>query len=271
MKYKLLCIDIDGTLLNDNKQLLPKVKESVRNVSEKGIQVALVSGRMPAGVEIIEKKLGIECIKICNAGTYILKGSSCISAAYVSNDDMRSIYHRYAQTRKMPLWIFEERDWYVTDVDKFVRWEMSIVPYKPQVVDLEELAEKWEEEGKKPNKLLVASDVKQIQEIHQKMRQDIEDGIFRNIAMARSADTFIEIFPGGVNKGSALRSVCRELGIRVEETIAIGDQELDIPMIEAAGVGIAMGNAIPELKAKADFVTKTNNEAGIAYALEQYL
>lgn len=74
-----------------------------------------------------------------------------------------------------------------------------------------------------------------------------------------------------MTKGVALSSICQELNISKEETIAFGDQELDITMIEEAGLGIAMGNAIKELKDKADFITKSNNEAGIAYALEKYL
>ena len=88
---------------------------------------------------------------------------------------------------------------------------------------------------------------------------------------ACSAESYLEIFPKGMDKGKALGIICRKLGIKKEETIAFGDEELDIPMIEAAGTGVAMGNAIEALKAKADFVTKTNNEAGIAVALEYYL
>ena len=65
--------------------------------------------------------------------------------------------------------------------------------------------------------------------------------------------------------------ICRNLQIDLKDTVAFGDQELDLPMILAAGTGIAMGNAIPLLKEKADFVTKSNNEAGVAYALERYL
>lgn len=89
--------------------------------------------------------------------------------------------------------------------------------------------------------------------------------------MARSADTFLEIFPKGVTKGTALKAICQSLDVKLENVIAFGDHELDVLMIEAAGVGIAMGNAIDELKAKADFVTKSNNEAGVAYGLEHYL
>lgn len=70
MKYKLICMDIDGTLLDDDKKLLPQVKQSLLDVAKKGVYIALASGRMPAGVDNIEKELGIQCIKICNAGTY---------------------------------------------------------------------------------------------------------------------------------------------------------------------------------------------------------
>lgn len=65
MKYQLVCLDIDGTLVTDEKKLLPEVKESIRRAAKKGIRIALVSGRMPSGVERIEEELGVECIKIC--------------------------------------------------------------------------------------------------------------------------------------------------------------------------------------------------------------
>lgn len=267
MRYKLICIDIDGTLLDDDKKLHPEVKKCLNSASERGVQIALASGRMPAGVELIEKELGIECIKICNAGTYILKGGACMNTSYLSNNDMRDIYHRYARKKGIPLWIFSGKDWYITAEDKFTKREITIIPYQPQVVDLEQLADRWDKEGRQPNKLLVAAEPKLISEIY----QDMEERGYQEISMARSADIFLEIFPKGVDKGTALCSICESLGISQEETIAIGDQELDIPMIEAAGFGIAMGNAIEALKEKADFVTKSNNEAGVAYALEKYL
>lgn len=267
MKYKLLCIDIDGTLLDDKKRMPASVKTSLRKVSDLGIRIALASGRMPAGVEMIEKELGIDCIKICNAGTYILMKEKCIGTEYLTIDSMRSIYQSVAEKRKTPLWIFCEKDWYVTDVDTYVEREMRIIPYKPEIIAVDKLAERWQREGKFPNKLLIAGDPEMIQGV----RHDMKNSMWSDIDVANSADIFIEIFPKGVNKGKALTTVCNYLGIGLEEVMAFGDQELDIPMIEAAGTGIAMGNAIPQLKEKADFVTKTNNEAGIACALEYYL
>ena len=267
MGYKLLCIDIDGTLVTDDSRIPMQVIESLRNAASRGIKIALVSGRMPAGVYKIERELGIECIKVCNAGTYILMGESCISAQYLPIGVAPYIYREFAEKRKIPLWIFREKDWYVTNIDKFVEREAKIVSYQPTVVEIGQLVDQWTRERKGPNKLLVAAD----EELTPIVFQEMGTCGSKGFDMARSAATYIEIFPCGVDKGKALHKICEVLDVCVEEAIAIGDQELDIPMIEAAGLGIAMGNAIPELNEKADFVTKTNNEAGIAYALQRYL
>lgn len=267
MKYRLLCIDIDGTLLDDEKRIPRQVKESLKKEVLMGAQIALISGRMPAGVDMIEKELGIECIKACNAGTYILMGERCISAEYLTTDIMREIYRKISLKKNIPLWIFREKEWFMTGSNRYVEREMKIIPYQPKFVDAECLADQWDKEGKCPNKLLLAADPEQIQEVYREMTQQA----WQEIDFACSADTFIEIFPRGMDKGKAVAAICSALNIRIEETAAFGDQELDIPMIEAAGAGIAMGNAIAELKKKADYVTKTNNDAGIAYALEHYL
>lgn len=267
MKYQLVCVDIDGTLLDDEKKLLPQVKKSIRDAAEKGIQIALVSGRMPAGVESMEKELGVKCIKVCNAGTYILMDDQCIHTEHLLPTTMKTIYREIAKRKNVPLWIFQERKWFVTDVDHFIRREIEIIQYQPEVVDAESLAELWEKERTGPSKLVIAASPELIQEIYREMKEQE----WPDIDIACSADTFLEIFPKGTTKGTALAAICSRLNIDLKATIAFGDHELDIPLIETAGVGVAMGNAIKELKDKADFVTKTNNEAGVAFALEHFL
>lgn len=265
MKYELVCADIDGTLLDDEKKVLPRVKESLAAAAKKGLRIALASGRMPFAIEIIEKELELECIKICSAGSYILMGESCVDSQCLPNAAMREIYEKIAKKHGIPLWIFQEKDWFVTGIDKYVEKEIEIISHEPKLANMEELAKRLEDEGKQPNKLLLAADAETIQTIYQEMKG------LQGVDMACSSPEYLEIFPKGVDKGTALLAVCRELGISTQQVIAFGDQELDLPLIEAAGTGIAMGNAIDELKEKADFVTKTNNEAGIAYALDRYL
>lgn len=267
MNLKLLCTDIDGTLLDDKKNIPEPVKEALQNLSKKGVYIALASGRMPAGVDDIEKKLGIECIKICNAGTYTLMGDTCIHSEHLSISTVRNIYERISQKYNIPLWLFSDKDWFVTAIDKHIEQEMSIIPYQPKIVDVYQLTDQWEKEGKSPNKLLIAADVELVPAVY----RDVKEQGWTDINIACSSATFMEISPYGADKGKALASICQKLNISLKDTVSFGDQEVDLPIIEASGIGIAMGNAIPKLKQKADFITKTNNEAGIAYALEHFL
>lgn len=267
MNYKLICLDIDGTVLDDKKNVLPQVKQAVREAADTGIQIALASGRMPAGVELVEKELDVQCIKICNAGTYVIFNQQCISAQYLPPQTMLRVYQEIADNNQVPLWIFKEKKWYVSGRDRYVERETQIVQYRPEIADVGGLARRWETEKTGPNKLLIAAEPKKVREIYEQMKQKA----LPEIDIACSSESLIEIFPKGVTKATALARICEKLQISLKETIAIGDQELDIPLIEAAGTGIAMGNAIEQLKQKADFVTKTNNEAGVAYALWHYL
>ena len=264
MKYRLLCVDLDGTLLTDHKKLNEQDIEALKEAAAKGIKIALVTGRMPATTEPIARQLGIPCIMACNAGTYILEEGRCIHAENLSVEAMKSIYKKI-ETFEIPLWIYRDKKWYVTAKDQFVEAEEELVQYTSELVSVEELASKWEKEGKGPNKVLIGAEPALVQKMHEILRSQ------QNVDMACSSPNYLEIFPKGMNKGKALRLICEKEGLRREETIAFGDQELDIPMLEEAGIAVAMGNAIDELKGKADFITKTNNEAGIAYALKHYL
>lgn len=267
MSYKLICLDVDGTLLNHEKRVPEPVRDSLKKVHDRGIQIALVTGRMPAAAELVEKELSIPCIKACNAGTYILLGEECIHSRCLSPEAAWRIYEDFMVRCHLPLWIFKGRKWYVTGVDYYVERESRIINHKPELVDMSELIRLWKEEGTGPNKLLVGAGPETVSQIQARMKVEGLSGV----DMARSSEIYLEIFPEGANKGEALEVICRKLDIRREETMAFGDQELDIPMLQKAGTAIAMGNAIEELKQMADFVTRSNDDAGIAFALKRYL
>lgn len=267
MKYKLICLDIDGTVLTDEKKVMPEVRQAVREASDMGIQIVLASGRMPLGAELVEKELGVQCIKACNAGSYVVLGDQCISASYLLPHTMLTVYEEIANKNQVPLWIFQERKWFVSSIDQYIEREIEIIRYQPEIVDVNKLTVQWEKEKTGPNKLLIAAAPEKVRAIYEQMKEQA----LPEIDIAYSSDSLIEIFAKGVSKGTALIRICEKLNISLADTIAIGDQELDLPMIEAAGVGIAMGNAIEELKQKADYITGTNNEAGVAQALRHYL
>lgn len=264
MRYRLICVDLDGTLLTDDKRVSEQDRRALRRAVHRGVRIALVTGRMPAATELVAREIGIPCIMACNAGTYIQEEGQCLYAEYLSTETMRGVYEAI-RPFGIPLWIFRDRQWFVTGRDRFIEIEERLVQYKSKMASVEELAEEWGRKGTGPNKVLVGAETQRLQEIHNilRNRQDAD--------MACSTPNYLEIFPRGIHKGKALRMICERKGILREETAAFGDQELDIPMLEEAGIAVAMGNAVERLKETADFVTRTNNESGIAFALEHYL
>ena len=263
---RLLCLDLDGTLLNDHKEIDPRDVEAVQKAAADGVTIALITGRMPAATENIVKTLRVSCILACNAGTYILEKGSCIYSEYLPLEAMQKVYG-VAQEHELPLWIFRHEDWMVTDLDEAVEEEIRTIRHMPQIMNYQNLEKEWAAAKKAPNKLLIGANPSKVQEIYTILQEMNVNGM----DMACSAPNFLEIFPKGMNKGRALRMICKEKGIALKETMAFGDQELDLPMIEAAYIGIAMENGIPEIKEAARFVTKSNNDAGVAYGIAKYL
>ena len=170
MSYKLICLDVDGTLLNDEKRVPEPVRESLKRAHDRGIQIALVTGRMPAATELVERELSIPCIKACNAGTYILLGDECIHSRCLPPEAAWRIYEDFMARSHLPLWIFKGRKWYVTEVDYYVERESRIIHHKPELADMRELVRIWKEEGTGPNKLLVGAEPETVSRIQARMK-----------------------------------------------------------------------------------------------------
>lgn len=261
-KYKLLCLDLDGTLLTTDKKVSSEDKRAVQRIAEKGIQVALVTGRMSSATEPIAEQLGIPCIFACNAGTFIYKDGTCIGSARVPMEAWEAVYQTVSEFQ-LPLWIYRHKRWLVTGVDPFVEYETNVISRLPEVVEFHQIKEQWTKEQILPNKLLIAAEHDHLLQVEEKLKAQQIPGI----RMAYSSPFFLEIFKEGCDKGWALETICKAEGIKPSETIAFGDEQLDIPMLQAAGYSVAMGNAIQKAREVADFVTRSNDENGIAYAL----
>jgi len=102
------------------------------------------------------------------------------------------------------------------------------------------------------------------------VQKQIAAGIPEELSVIQTAAFYLEIIPRCIHKGQGIRDICRVLDIQPSEVIAFGDAENDIPMLQEAGIGVAMGNAADEVKAAADYITLSNNEDGIAAALEAF-
>lgn len=267
MKYKLIAMDLDGTLLDNQKRVSERAKRDLHLAKEMGIEIVFLSGRMFDAIRIIEEQIGFSCIKASSAGTYITVGDQCAADSLLSNADMLFLYKNIAEKYHVPLWVYKGRNWYVSASDKYVEYESNIIQIRPKISSPETLAAAWSLEGTGPNKLLFGADP----DIIDKIKEDLLTYNSDSFDFARSADMYLEIFPKGANKGTALQTICQILKIKPENTIAFGDQELDIPLLQAAGFGVAVANAPQSVLDAADAITFSNEKDGVAAALETYV
>ena len=263
--FKMICLDIDGTLLNSKHEISKKVK-SVINVSanEKNIPVILVSARMPKGITFLQKELEIEQPIICYSGALILdKDNNILSKEIIEVSDLKEIY-KLACEQNIHMSLYKDNEWYIEEMDYWAKQESEITNIIPTVANFKELIEVWEKEGTGPNKILCMTEPDKITLLKEGTKH-IKLNIYP------SKPTYLEIMPANASKTSAINVLQKKFNVKQSEIIAMGDNYNDIDMLEYAGLGIAMGNAPEEVKKHGNDVTLTNDEDGVAVALEKYV
>ena len=248
MAIKLIAIDMDGTLLLPDHTISPAVKNAIAAARARGVNVVLTTGRPYAGVHNYLKELHMEqpgdyCITYNGALVQKAADGSTVAQTALSYDDYR----------------FLEK---LSDISYYTVHE-SFVATIPLVF--------CEAEKMDPNtqflKVMMIDEPAILDQAIARIPQEVKE----KYTVLKSAPYFLEILDKRVNKGTGVKSLADVLGIKPEEIMAIGDQENDIAMIEYAGVGVAMDNAIPSVKEVANFVTKSNLEDGVAFAIEKYV
>lgn len=264
---KVLVLDIDGTLTNSKKEITPSTKEAIQDVMQQGHKVILASGRPTPGMRRYEQELELE-----KYGGYLL---SYNGGRVVDCRSGEILYQRTLPQMIIPgLYGFAKRNrcGLITylgstvisafEPDEYITLEARIngLPVKPvaNFVDFVDF---------QVHKCLMTADAARAGELEKEL-QEKYDGL---VSVYRSEPFFIEIMPRNVNKASSLERMLEALGQRQENTICCGDGFNDICMIKYAGVGVAMGNAQPEVKAAADYITATNDEDGLVQAIDRFL
>lgn len=266
MKYKLLVLDVDGTLLNNEKEITPRTLAALKKVQQMGVRIVLASGRPTYGLLAISNQLELK-----NYGGFIMSynGSQIFNVQegamlFEKQIDPSLVPYLYKKARKNDFPIFT----YYTDTiltncpdNLHIQAEASLNRMRIRAVD--DFAEAVDFYTHKC--MLVSDDEEALVglEAHWKRRLNGTLDVFR------SEDYFLEVVPLSVNKGDSLSILMDHLKIPREEVVAIGEGVCDIPMIQLAGLGVAMGNAIDAVKQCADRTTLSNEEDGVAAAVEQ--
>jgi Cof subfamily protein (haloacid dehalogenase superfamily) len=266
-KFRMICLDIDGTLINSDHRITEKTKNVIQRVTkELKIPTVLVSARPPSGIFFLQEELRIDGPVICYSGALIVeKPSKILFNVTIGSDWVRKIYD-IARAEKVHISIYKEDKWYVEDMDKWAIQEGQIINSVPAIVEYRSLIEKWDLEGNGPNKILCMGDPKQIEKFNDRLKSE---NFELNVYLSKS--TYLEIMPKGASKTSAIEFLKERYVVDQSEIIAIGDNYNDVDMIKFAGMGIAMGNAPDEVKIQADEITLTNDEDGAAVAIEKYI
>lgn len=267
MKSKLIALDLDGTLNNDEKVITPKTKQALIAAQEAGAIVALVSGRQAPGLEREARALELNKyhgMKISYNGGQIMDATTgeIIFRKAIPNDlAVRFLRHLEKWAELSP--IVDDGEYiYTTDETRHKVYDESLnnnlqVKIVPNIADAVTFS---------PVKILTAAP----NEILVPHLKDISGGFEDEMSFVQSAPWFYEGTIKGVSKYSALEQAAKYLGISRAEVIAFGDAQNDMSMLDFAGYGVAMANACDELKAMADEVTLSNNDDGIAATLAKF-
>lgn len=272
-KIKLICIDVDGTLYNDQK-IIPKENiEAIQKAHKKGILIAITTGRMYNYGELYGKMLGVPTITIASNGAFVQYQGEILNHQTMRTQDLLDVqktiddYHLFAHYNTWNALICKgdlgDGNGYVAanrQLEKSHKIDMVAVK---DVVSLHQEFEKREGAFLKAI-VLSEGNLIALEAIREKFKNH------PRLQAVSSSSVNIELYPREVNKGTGIEALIKKLGLTRDQVMAIGDQENDLPMIKYAGLGIAMGNAIDEVKAASDAVTATNNEAGVAKAITAY-
>jgi hypothetical protein len=265
MKYKLLALDIDGTLTNSQKVITPKTKAALMEAQQKGLRLILASGRPTDGVRPLAKELEME-----KYGGFIL---SYNGARVIDLGTEQVVYEKTLDPKIIPVIGDLARKYHIgvlTYVDGCIITETPDDPYIQLEARINGLPLRAVENfaaavTEKEPKCLMTGDGDYMGKIEPEIAAALGD-----LSVYRSEAFFIEIMPENIDKAVSLEKLCAYAGVTREELAACGDGYNDIPMIQYAGLGIAMANAKDPVKEAADVITLSNDEDGIVHAMEKY-
>ncbi|MBC1806358.1 HAD family phosphatase [Listeria sp. FSL L7-0993] len=277
MTTQAIILDIDGTLLNDDKKISTKTKEALITAQQNGIKLILASGRPTTGMHLYAEQLEMEKYHGLLVSYNGAKVVDCQTKEELFNQALTvsegKAVLEHMKNFEVKVMIDKDDYMYVNDVfDCYVPYkgeEINIIQYESRggnfkLCEKDDLAAFLDY---RISKILTAGDPAYMQENYQAMMAPFKD----SLNCVFTADFYFEFTAQGIDKAKALDTVLTPLGIHPENIIAFGDGHNDITMVEYAGTGIAMSNAVPELKAAASSVTLSNNEDGIAHVLNSLI
>lgn len=259
--YSLVILDIDGTLLNSEHQIMPKTKQILDRLEQRGVPIILCSARSPSGVEAVERQAGLHGPIVCYSGGLVLDTDRSILGDTGIHSDTALSFRRFVSEhfREVVVSAYLYDVWLVDDTGHpTIQREARISQCAPLAGDLRSAAQAVPH----VHKLLCIGAQQQITRL-----QNAAAEAFSELTLVRSSASYLEVMPRNSSKRAALEQLQTYYQVGREKIVAFGDHFVDLEMLRCAGLGVAMGNAPDKVKQGADRVTASNDEEGIYIVL----
>lgn len=261
-KIKLICSDIDGTLLAYKASSIPKRNVlAIKKAVSKGIAFVLCSGRSFDSMNSLGRQLGLPADGyICTlGGSLVFRGESIVDSHSIDRLVALDLLHR-AEAAGLLVHAFYKRQWYASHVDDWFESEAKACMVEGKVF----VPEEFFKEHDLHKFLIIGESPQQLQAFAATLKD-----LSNDIAVSYSGPCFMEVNPAGVSKGTGITALCSLLGIKQDEVLAIGDFHNDIDMFKVSGFSAAVGNAPDEVKKMATIVVSDCDEGGLGEAIEK--
>ena len=268
MSYQLIGLDLDGTLTNSKKVIPEATREALIDLMKQGKKVVLISGRSTEGVFFLAQDLQMDKYDGYIIGFNGGRLMSCASRELIEDlflpDGVAEPIYKMAKEYPGICLITYIEDKIIAGMKTNQYVEYESFGSRMEVIE----SDHFLEDADRPlNKLVVCGDPEDVSELVGRLREEFAD----RLNIFTSDPYYGEIMPQGIDKGRTLKKLVDHLGLSPEEVICCGDSGNDIPMLSYAGLGVAMENALPEVKEVADYITRSNDEEGVLHVIRKFM
>jgi len=262
-KISMVLADVDGTLVDADKNLTARAREAVHRLHDAGIQFAITSGRPPRGMAMLFEALKLDTPIAGFNGGLIVNPDLSIAEENTLPADVAAQAMALILEHGLDPWVYRGNEWLVTNRDApHVEREAWTVKFDPKVVRNLEI------HLDQATKIVgVGDDFDRVQ----RCEADAQATFGQQATAARSQPYYLDVTSTRANKGAVVEYLSRALGVATSEIATIGDQLNDVLMFQRSGFSIAMANASPQVKSQASATTDSNNDEGFAKAIERFV
>ena len=269
--YKAICTDIDGTLLDANRQLSEGTLKAFKSLHD--VPVILASSRMPAAMRHLQAELNVLYHPlVCYNGGYVIKYSEgstipeVLESVEIPVRVVKGIL-KLADGTDIHTSLYREDEWHAPAFDQWTEREARITKVNADVTDLSTVIRKWDANNWGAHKVMCMGPEADIHAMEEKLNRDFA----QDIHIYRSRPTYLELAPRAISKATGLKLILeRYYDIKIGEVVAFGDNYNDIELLAEAGWGVAVANARAEVKAVANEITIDSKQDGVALSVQKY-